>query len=79
MILLAITPQGLREALEVASGHHRIWCGSDAVSELDEACKRVSRFNYPLKGVGKDVLEDALETIKEHHPDQIIWVESNIA
>lgn len=77
MIFLAITPEGLRKALEVADGHHRIWCGSDAVSESDEEFKRVSCFNYPLKGADKDVLEDALETIKEHHPDQIIWIEGN--
>ncbi len=75
MIFLAITPEGLKKALEIASGHHHIWCGSDAVSESDEKCRRVSRFNYPLKGVDKDVLEDALETIKEHHPDQVIWIE----
>ena len=79
MIFLAITPEGLRKALEVASGlSYHIWCGSDAVSESDEAFRRVSRFNYPLKGAGKDVLEDALGTIKEHHPNQIIWIEGYV-
>ena len=55
MIFLAITPEGLKKALEIASGHHHIWCGSDAVSESDEKCRRVSRFNYPLKGVDEEI------------------------
>ena len=76
MIFLAITTQGLEKALEVATGgNHRIWCGSDAISEADDLVKRVSRFNYALSGVDKNILEGALETIKEHHPGQTIWIE----
>ena len=79
MVFLAITPTGLKEAMQSRSDKSTpIWCGSDAISEEDYGLLRgenVTRFIYPLSGVNSDLLGDAIDTIEQHHPDQTIWVE----
>jgi hypothetical protein len=79
MIFLAITSFGLRNALQVADASiSAIWCGSDAIPEVDyENLKghNVSRFNYALGGEAQNVLDGALETIEDHHPNEMIWIE----
>lgn len=79
MVFLAITPAGLLDALHSRGEQATpIWCGSDAVSEaayasLTEA--NVTRFIYPLLGQHVDVLVGAIDTIEQHHPEEIVWVE----
>lgn len=79
MVLLAITPSGLEDALRLAEGRETaIWCGADAISDGDYAKLKhnnVSRFVYGLAGEGQDVLADAIATIEEHHPNQTIWIQ----
>ncbi|WP_417070491.1 hypothetical protein [Niveibacterium terrae] len=79
MVFLAITPAGLRIAIaQSKASPFPIWCGADAISQADyEALQAVdlSRFAYPLAGESHDVLLGAIETIEEHHPNAIIWVE----
>ena len=77
MIFLAITPSGLTEALRVASATDAIWCGSDAISEKEyeaSTAKNLSRFTYELGD--RELIDDALNTIEEHHPGQTIWIEA---
>jgi hypothetical protein len=80
MIFLAITPAGLRNALQVADANiSAIWCGSDAISEVDYGNlkgRNVSRFNYALGDETQNVLDGALETIEDHHPNEMIWIEN---
>ncbi|MDQ0074841.1 UTP-glucose-1-phosphate uridylyltransferase [Variovorax boronicumulans] len=80
MVFLAITPSGLKDALREAAGSGTaIWCGADAVSEQDFAVlkgKGLTRFSYALGAREQPVLEDALDTIGQHHPDEIVWVEA---
>lgn len=79
MAFLALTPAGLVEALRVRRDKpDAVWCGSDAISEVDYAALReanVSRFVYPLLGQSDDVLARAIDTIEEHHPGETVWVE----
>ena len=79
MVFLAITPTGLKEAMQARIVKSTpIWCGSDAISEEDYRLLRgenVTRFIFPLSGVNSDLLGDAIDTIEQHHPDQTIWVE----
>ena len=83
MVFLALTPAGLRQAIKLAETQAlSIWCGADAISEADYAKLGgfdVSRFIYPLVGEPKDVLQDALDTIAEHHPNATIWIEQAAA
>lgn len=80
MVFLAITPRGLTDALrESANSGTAVWCGADAISEEDFAARKtgsLTRFTYELGERDPLVLEDALSTIKEHHPDEVVWVEA---
>lgn len=77
MLYLAITPAGLNEALRSATTADTVWCGSDAISEAEYSALKhsnLSRFIYKLGD--RHRLNDAVSTIEEHHPGQIIWVEA---
>jgi len=77
MVLLAITAAGLTEALRREESEDLVvWCGADAISEsaYDSLMRPLSRFDYELKD-DAFALEDALETIELHHPNQVVLVE----
>ena len=78
-VFLAISPNGLKEAIELASPlNAAVWCGSDAVSEAEYKSLQnpsVSRFIYPLQDQPADVLQGAIYTIEDHHPGATIWTE----
>jgi hypothetical protein len=80
-VFLAISPAGLKEAIQLAAPiRSAVWCGSDAVSEADfrqMAQHSVTRFSYPLQGESSDVMEGAMFTIEDHHPGATIWVEAS--
>jgi hypothetical protein len=80
MVFLAITSAGLAEALRLArSDGSPVWCGADAISETDylgQESGNLSRFAYALAGERHEVIQGAIETIKEHHPHETVWVES---
>ena len=79
MVFLAITPEGLQRALQLAGDAGLpIWCGSDAISDTDYgklAGRNVSRFVYPLLSASAETLQGAIDTIAEHHPGEPVWVE----
>lgn len=80
MVYLAITAQGLREILTFTDHSSvEIWCGADALStseyEMPEY-RNLSRFDYPLAQADEATMADALSTIREHHPQKTIWVQS---
>ena len=80
MIFLAITRDGLAKALAKASKDDAVWCGADAIDDEAYRSARIrglSRFDYSLMGEdASGVIEGALWTIAEHHPNQTIWVEA---
>lgn len=82
IIYLAPTPRGLQKTLQsAAETGATVWCGSDTMSEEDFDAFvgiDVSRFNYSLGDASADVLEGAIHTIREHHPDSTIWVEARV-
>lgn len=56
-----------------------VWCGSDAMSEEEFDAfvgTDVTRFNYPLNDESADVFVGAIDTVREHHPSAMIWVEA---
>jgi hypothetical protein len=77
MVFVAITSEGLAEALRRAASDDAIWCGSDTISEVDYAKLRrpdLSRFSYSLADLELD--DGAIGTVEEHHPGQMIWIEA---
>jgi len=79
MVFLAITAQGLHDALDLVKPDSiAVWCGADAVSqeEFDKLRgQNLTRFTYALLGADEETMADALSTIEEHHPGERIWVE----
>lgn len=77
MVFLAITSAGLADALRAARTDDAVWCGSEAITEADYATLKqpnLSRFIYELGD--RRLIDDAVDTIEEHHPGQTIWVEA---
>jgi hypothetical protein len=79
MVYLAITRQGLFEAIDLAMVNGAsVWCGADAISneEFEKLeVRNVTRFIYPLMDADDSVIADALSTVEEHHPGERIWTE----
>jgi hypothetical protein len=77
-IYLAITKNGLEKAMQagIETGA-TFWCGADTLSEAEfesHTGSALSRFAYSIDD--EQDLEGALETIREHHPGAVIWVEA---
>jgi hypothetical protein len=80
LVFLAITPRGLKDALRQAEGTDaQVWCGAEAMSEEDFETftgTGLTRFGHALDRLD---LPDALGTIAEHHPGEVVWVEAVLA
>lgn len=80
MVFLAITPNGLKDALrEAARSGTTVWCGAGAVSERDFDALKVpglARLDYPIEERDPLALAVALDTIDQHHPGEVVWVEA---
>nr|WP_301334581.1 hypothetical protein [Variovorax dokdonensis] len=62
-----------------ADSGRSVWCGSDAITEEDYGARKekgLSRFIYPLGARDPLILEGALDTIDQHHPGEVVWVEA---
>ncbi len=81
MVYLALEPMASVEAIDIARKTGcAVWVGSDAITE--EEHKRLTRdgvnftrFAYPLAHASGDDIADALATVREHHPHEIIWIQ----
>jgi hypothetical protein len=82
MVFLAITRQGYESysALGgVAAGP--LWVAAGVLTDEELARLRVaggdvSDFNYTIELHEAEVILGAVETIKEHHPGEPVWVEA---
>ncbi len=81
MVYLALDRASALSAIAAAKrGGDAVWVGSDALSEEEHhrfgsEGVNVTRFIYPLTGAEAAVVEDALASVEEHHPGEIIWVQ----
>jgi len=81
MVYLALNRNSALSILAVAvRGMDDVWVGSDAITEgeyqrFGSEGVELSRFIYPLTGESDEVIQDALSTVEEHHPGEIIWVQ----
>jgi hypothetical protein len=81
MVFLILEPQAVSDTVRLAKQcGHSVWVGSDAITSeehqnLVRDGVKVTRFAYPLANETADVVADALATIEEHHPSEIIWVQ----
>ena len=81
MVFLLIAPSALQETLEMAKRlGGEVWLGADALTEqhyqeLLSNGYKLTRFVYALSAASPEVIEEALLTIQEHHPGEVIWVQ----
>lgn len=85
MVFLLLEPLALHETLEAAKQiSATVWLGADAITEAGHQEHhrngyKITRFSYELAHATLDIIEDALLTIKEHHPSEVIWVMARTA
>jgi hypothetical protein len=81
MVYLVLRRTALSEAIRAArQTGPAIWIGSDVTtaeenSRLQSEGVNLTIFTYPLSDATREVLEDALSTIVEHHPGDVVWVQ----
>jgi hypothetical protein len=81
VVFVALTNQGGREAAKAAAASGAsLWVGSDVFTakeqeQLRESGLSLTVFSYSLRALTPEALSDALPTIKEHHPDEAIFIE----
>jgi hypothetical protein len=79
MPLLALSRAGVAAAVQNNTQADQIWIGSDLMSEaeigqLRAAGIEVSVFIHAVRT--KEEIEDAVPTIREHHPNSTVWIEA---
>ena len=80
MVFLAITRAGYETYRALGASFGTLWVGAEVLSEEELAALRksgvdVSDFNYKIELHETEVIAGAVETIKEHHPGETVWVE----
>ena len=81
MIIFAVTKEGFRELEAViVTGKYPIWIGGKVLSESELASYRemdldITNFSYEIDPANYEVLDDALATVAEHHPNERVWLE----
>jgi hypothetical protein len=81
MVYLALEPAAAHVAIELARQNQcSVWVGSDGITseefeQLVQQGVRITRFAYPLSHASPETVADALDTVKEHHPNEIIWLQ----
>lgn len=81
MVFLILTRHGYSSYLALGGKEAgAIWLAADILSEnelnLLEDGTDVTVFNYTIDPQDYETISCALETIKEHYPNQSVWVES---
>jgi len=79
MPLLALTRAGVAGAVQNNEQADPIWIGSDVLSEteiqqLRAAGREVTVFIHAVRT--SDEIEDAIPTLREHHPNSTVWIEA---
>jgi hypothetical protein len=80
VVFLALTREAALEAIALAkAGGHHVWVGTDVLSQAEHSAQvdkgvKLTRFSFALSA-DSDTVDDAVATIREHHPSESIWVQ----
>lgn len=81
MVFFALTPHGLPEILELALTRQIfVWLNHGLLSELDMSHYRnkgllLTNFVHWIDPHHPSQVEDAVATIREHHPHEVLYIE----
>jgi len=78
---LVLEPSAVSGALATAklcNGH--VWLGANSLTESEfhqllAEGHLVTRFEHAVEPEDKELVQEALETMREHHPNVIVWVQ----
>lgn len=81
MVFFAMTRSGYEAYRSLGASPGPLWVSAEVLSNEELATLRqagvdVSDFNYKIALHETGVIAGAIETIKEHHPGEAVWVES---
>jgi hypothetical protein len=81
MVLLILTRQGFEDYAALETDLGPLWLAADVLSSQELADLRLSRrsvtsFSRVIELGDAEQISEALETIKEHHPGERVWVEA---
>jgi hypothetical protein len=76
---LAITRAGVQSFIASQASGSSLWIGSNVLSEAEISLLRaagpdVTVFIHPVQTVAE--VEDAVPTLREHHPNDAVWIEA---
>ena len=79
MVFFAISRPGLESYLQLQRFDLPLWLTADVADDAMKARMRalgvaVSTFIYSVDPSDHERIEGALDTIREHHPDQVVWL-----
>jgi hypothetical protein len=79
VVFFAISRAGFESYSGLDVGGTPLWVCAGVLSDLELANLRservdVSAFNYALEPSDWAGIDDALQTIREHHPGQTVWL-----
>jgi len=81
VVLFALTKHGLVEMFELARGRKTpIWVNQGVLDDADLDRLRsegfdLTDFAYWIDPAVESYIEGAVATIREHHPDQVLYIE----
>jgi hypothetical protein len=80
MPFLALTRAGVASIVQDSLKPACLWLGSDVLSEVEVETLRaagteISVFIHPVRTEAE--IEDAVPTLREHYPNEPVWVESS--
>jgi hypothetical protein len=81
MVFLAVTRSGYEAYRALGRSADALWVGAGVLSDKELASLRrsgvdVSDFNYEIELHESEVIAGAVDTIKEHHPGEVLWIQS---
>jgi hypothetical protein len=80
VVFLALSHESALEAIALArGGGHHVWVGADVMSQEEHSAQvkegvKITRFGHPV-GSGAAAIDEAVATIREHHPSETVWVQ----
>lgn len=81
LVLFALTKHGLAEMLDLARGSNSaIWLNDGLLDATNLGQLRAEGFDltnfvYWIDPADEVAVQDAVEAIREHHPDQVLYIE----
>lgn len=83
MVFLAYSKLGVTafENLWRENAVHQLWVGGGVLSEeqlssLRDSGARVTELTEPIRSENADAFAYVIDMIHEHHPDELLWVET---